>query len=222
MTRLVLRLRLALRVSPVHRPSRPLPALRRRPEAGAVRRPAEALRAQGPSRNRAEAHPHLPPHAVAGGQARGIPMKYPPGHPFNSLHALRLAIAFGGTYDTSRRSSTSSGPRAARRTTNGKRSATRSASPARKCSPRATAVKTQLRDNTDEAIRAGVFGVPTFVVDDHLFWGARRDRDAARLSRQPAALRLRRDEAPARPPSPPRADATATPLEVEGRDPSST
>ena len=30
----------------------------------------------------------------------GIPMKYPPGHPFNSLHALRLAIAFGGTYDT--------------------------------------------------------------------------------------------------------------------------
>jgi 2-hydroxychromene-2-carboxylate isomerase len=33
------------------------------------------------------------------------------------------------------------------------------------------AVKTQLKDNTDEAIRAGVFGVPTFVVDDHLFWG---------------------------------------------------
>ena len=31
---------------------------------------------------------------------RGIPMKYPPGHPFNSLHALRLAIAFCGTYDT--------------------------------------------------------------------------------------------------------------------------
>jgi 2-hydroxychromene-2-carboxylate isomerase len=33
------------------------------------------------------------------------------------------------------------------------------------------AVKSQLRANTDAAIRAGVFGVPTFVVDDNLFWG---------------------------------------------------
>jgi predicted DsbA family dithiol-disulfide isomerase len=32
-------------------------------------------------------------------------------------------------------------------------------------------VKAQLRENTDEAIRLGVFGVPTFAVDDHLFWG---------------------------------------------------
>ena len=32
-------------------------------------------------------------------------------------------------------------------------------------------VKTELRENTDAAIRAGVFGVPTFVVDDNLFWG---------------------------------------------------
>jgi hypothetical protein len=32
-------------------------------------------------------------------------------------------------------------------------------------------VKTQLRENGAEAIRAGVFGVPTFVVDGHLFWG---------------------------------------------------
>jgi len=32
-------------------------------------------------------------------------------------------------------------------------------------------VKTQLRGNGEEAIRAGVFGVPTFVVDGHLFWG---------------------------------------------------
>ena len=33
------------------------------------------------------------------------------------------------------------------------------------------AVKDALRDNTNEAISAGVFGVPTFVADQQLFWG---------------------------------------------------
>ena len=32
-------------------------------------------------------------------------------------------------------------------------------------------VKEQLRSNTDEAISRGVFGVPTFAIDDELFWG---------------------------------------------------
>ncbi len=32
-------------------------------------------------------------------------------------------------------------------------------------------VKERLRANTDEAIAAGAFGVPTFVVDGQLFWG---------------------------------------------------
>ena len=33
------------------------------------------------------------------------------------------------------------------------------------------AVKQQLRSNGDDAIKAGVFGVPTLVIDGHLFWG---------------------------------------------------
>ena len=33
------------------------------------------------------------------------------------------------------------------------------------------AVKTQLKTNTDEAIKRGVFGVPTSAVDKMLFWG---------------------------------------------------
>ena len=45
------------------------------------------------------------------------------------------------------------------------------------------------RERPRRRSRAGVFGVPTFVVDDDLFWGARRDRHAARLPRRPAALR---------------------------------
>jgi 2-hydroxychromene-2-carboxylate isomerase len=37
--------------------------------------------------------------------------------------------------------------------------------------PNADAVKQQLRANTEEALAAGAFGVPSFVVDDKLFWG---------------------------------------------------
>ncbi len=32
-------------------------------------------------------------------------------------------------------------------------------------------VKAQLKANTDEALARGVFGVPTFLVDDKVFWG---------------------------------------------------
>jgi 2-hydroxychromene-2-carboxylate isomerase len=32
--------------------------------------------------------------------------------------------------------------------------------------------KDQLRLNTEEAAKAGVFGVPSFVVDGEVFWGA--------------------------------------------------
>ena len=33
-------------------------------------------------------------------------------------------------------------------------------------------VKDQLRKNTEEAAARGVFGVPSFVVDGEVFWGA--------------------------------------------------
>ena len=32
-------------------------------------------------------------------------------------------------------------------------------------------VKNQLKNNTERAIAKGVFGVPTFAIDDKLFWG---------------------------------------------------
>lgn len=40
-------------------------------------------------------------------------------------------------------------------------------------------VKAALREATDRAYRAGVFGVPTFAVGDELFWGDDRLEDAA-------------------------------------------
>ena len=33
------------------------------------------------------------------------------------------------------------------------------------------AIKQQLRANTDEAIARGVFGVPSFAIDEEIFWG---------------------------------------------------
>ena len=36
----------------------------------------------------------------------------------------------------------------------------------------ASEVKAQLRRNGEEAVARGVFGVPTLVIDEMLFWGA--------------------------------------------------
>ena len=98
----------------------------------------------------------------------GIPLKFPPAHPFNPLPALRLAIAqqcrqdcitdifralYGDGADLSRR-----------------------ADWRRLCRQRGVAdgdeligqpwVKAQLRDNTEQAAQRGLFGVPTLVIGD--------------------------------------------------------
>jgi 2-hydroxychromene-2-carboxylate isomerase len=107
-------------------------------------------------------------------KALGIPLKFPPEHPFNPLRLLRLALACDCD------------PEAIRRIFRfvwrdgrlpdlpiewadladvlGMRDAeTRIADPE---------VKDALRRNTDEAIARGVWGVPTLAVGGELFWGA--------------------------------------------------
>jgi len=102
---------------------------------------------------------------------RGVAMKYPPGHPFNSLHALRLAIAFGATYETLK--TIFDFIWAEGRSPNDEWQALCDALGVRGAEVLAAsaAIKTQLRNDTDEAARLGVFGVPTFVADGRLFWG---------------------------------------------------
>ena len=103
----------------------------------------------------------------------GVPLRMPPAHPFNPLSALRLLIAAGGQL-----------------------SAVRTAfeviwRDGRDVSDPAVladlgrqlgiidiqaalndpAVKQTLRGNTDWAIGRNVFGVPSFVVGDEVFWG---------------------------------------------------
>ncbi len=102
---------------------------------------------------------------------RGLAMKYPPGHPFNSLHTLRLAIALGGTYDTVKTIFDFIWAQGRSPNDEWKTLCDALGVPGAEVLAASEGVKSQLRENTEEAIRLGVFGVPTFVVDGHLFWG---------------------------------------------------
>lgn len=105
---------------------------------------------------------------------QGIALRFPPRHPFNPLRALRLALAMdndleairaiyrfiwaeGGEIDTEQ----GWGELCERLEI--------ANAAARVDLPE---VKRQLRANGEEAIAAGVFGVPTLAIDGHLFWGA--------------------------------------------------
>ena len=103
----------------------------------------------------------------------GIRLHYPPAHPFNPLKALRLCIARGSDAATVRAVfdhiwrdgigiDSEAGWRAlAERLGLGDADALVSA----------PEVKEALRVSTEEAIAAGVYGVPTFRVGGELFWG---------------------------------------------------
>jgi 2-hydroxychromene-2-carboxylate isomerase len=103
----------------------------------------------------------------------GIELRFPPMHPFNPLKLLRLCIALGGDLELARRlfrfvwaqgrSTDNPGDWQALLAELGARDADeRIADPG---------VKDTLRCNTEQALDAGVFGVPGFVVDGEVFWG---------------------------------------------------
>jgi 2-hydroxychromene-2-carboxylate isomerase len=104
----------------------------------------------------------------------GIEMQTPAAHPFNPLRLLRLAVACGAdglpnryVVETLFRHVWCSGKDAedAQRTT----ALTEILKPPR--DPNSAEVKALLQVFTESAIQAGVFGVPTFKVDDKLFFG---------------------------------------------------
>jgi 2-hydroxychromene-2-carboxylate isomerase len=100
----------------------------------------------------------------------GIIFRFPAAHPFNPLGHLRLAIAAGGSPQVVRRifdALWTTGEHPERRFDELCKSL--GVDQARLSDPQ---VKDQLRKSTEEAAARGVFGVPTFVVDDEVFWGA--------------------------------------------------
>jgi 2-hydroxychromene-2-carboxylate isomerase len=106
-------------------------------------------------------------------QRHGVPMRLPPRHPFNPLSVLRLAIALDAPLTTVRRifdfiwaeGRDPSDPSEFAALANSLGVADAGARIADQ------SVKTRLKSNTDEAIAAGVWGVPTFAIDGFCFWG---------------------------------------------------
>jgi 2-hydroxychromene-2-carboxylate isomerase len=106
----------------------------------------------------------------------GIPLKFPPAHPFNPLLLLRLAVALGSEFDAVQKIfrfvwrdgmlPDSNGSLAALAKSLGLGGVDElNAFAAR---PDA---KDGLRNNGEAAIAQGVFGVPTLVIGGELFWG---------------------------------------------------
>ena len=104
---------------------------------------------------------------------RGIPFRMPPAHPFNPLRPLRLAVArgaepaliralFDAIWAEGRDPSDDEEWRAL--------TARLGIADANEMIA-APQVKEALRRGTEEAAERGVFGIPTFVIGDELFWG---------------------------------------------------
>lgn len=104
---------------------------------------------------------------------RGVQFKTPPRHPYNPLPVLRLAVALGSERPVVEaifghiwgegndgQDPDSLNALAAKLGVSDLSALIND-----------PAAKDGLRANTDKAIARGVFGVPTFVVDDQLFWG---------------------------------------------------
>lgn len=129
------------------------------------------------------AHGHKGPAEIAGKreftyrhvlwQARGegVELRFPPAHPFNPLSALRLCLAAGSTvqavdaiFDWIWRQGQAGDSAAALAPVAARLGVEADAVTAEAC-------KVALRRNTDAALAAGVFGVPTLALGGHLFWG---------------------------------------------------
>ncbi len=107
-------------------------------------------------------------------QRHGLELALPAAHPFNPLALLRLAVACDPQGLPNRyaceallRHVWHGGADAA--DPQRLASLTQQLAPSR--DPAGEAVKADLKTHTDEAIARGVFGVPTLMVDDRLFWG---------------------------------------------------
>ena len=103
----------------------------------------------------------------------GIPLRFPPAHPFNPIAALRLAIAAGTTWPAIKAIFEHIWKEG--RAGDDIASLVDVAHALGVADPAAAVaredVKAALRTNTESAVAAGVFGVPTLRIGGELFWG---------------------------------------------------
>ena len=107
-------------------------------------------------------------------KSQATPLQMPASHPFNPLGLLRLGVACGHRGANNRYVTET----LFRHVWQGGLEASdpqRLQTLAEQLKPSRAlddaAVKAELKANTDAAIARGIFGVPTFEVDGHLFWG---------------------------------------------------
>jgi 2-hydroxychromene-2-carboxylate isomerase len=100
----------------------------------------------------------------------GIPFRFPAEHPFNPLQHLRLALACGSKPEAVKRifdsiwmSGANAGDPAGFTALCAELGVSTDSLPQ---------MKDLLKRNTEEAAGRGVFGVPSFVADGEVFWGA--------------------------------------------------
>ncbi|MCR6663947.1 MAG: 2-hydroxychromene-2-carboxylate isomerase [Luteimonas sp.] len=127
-------------------------------------------------------------HVLWQAQRDGVTLRFPPAHPFNPLHALRLCIAAGNTRQAINavfnwiwaegHAGDSVEVLAPLRERLGIDEAALSSD----------AVKATLRANTQRALDARVFGVPTLEIGNALFWGNDAHDFALAVLRDPSLL----------------------------------
>ncbi len=100
-----------------------------------------------------------------------IPMQLPPAHPFNPLPLLRLSLALGATDDVVDRLFGYVWREGQLPSDEAAWQDLLDELLVEPADINADAVKQTLHRNCEQAIEAGVFGVPTAVVDGELFWG---------------------------------------------------
>ena len=104
----------------------------------------------------------------------GQEFQLPAAHPFNPISLLRLAVATNAQGTPNRYVTETIFHhiwRGGADATDAGRLATLVAKLAPPREINADDVKAQLKSNTDEALALGLFGVPTFLVDEKVFWG---------------------------------------------------
>jgi 2-hydroxychromene-2-carboxylate isomerase len=104
-----------------------------------------------------------------------VPMQTPAQHPFNPLPLLRLSLACVDAGDWPNRRIVEALMRHVWRggadATDAQRLRALTEALAPRRDPAGDDVKRELRGLTDAAVARGIFGVPTFELDDRLFWG---------------------------------------------------
>lgn len=127
-------------------------------------------------------------HVLWQARQEGVTLRFPPAHPFNPLMALRLCVAGGSTvaavdalFDWIWKDGHAGDSAEALAPV----AAALGIDPAL---AQGEAAKAQLRANTEAALAAGVYGVPTLAVGDELFWGNDAHGFALAALRNPAVL----------------------------------